>query len=152
MAAVKLLARLGAGDAVSRAGTQQLLFPAIADFPMPAALFVAVLPIHDANGLLLTEMRRAPIPPDIWACVIADDPFRRPVDLLRQLRDAGAARLCCFPLSRLHGPDQSRFFESGGAGMLAERRMAEAAQAMGFEVADFSGEILDLAARLDPAA
>lgn len=57
-----------------------------------------LLPIHDANGRLVAELRNGIIRSSrIFAGVFAIDPFRRQVDILKTLEIAGCAGIVNFP-------------------------------------------------------
>ncbi len=78
--------------------TWDVFCPALHGLPREHAWTVAQLPIHDANGLLLTALARSTSwPVHVWACIYPADPFRPPKTLLGALQQRGVAKICSFP-------------------------------------------------------
>jgi hypothetical protein len=113
-----------------------LLFPALRGLPPEDALALAMLPIHDANGLLLDALRGAPAGggpfAPAFAAVCLSDPFRRMDDVFAALRSAGITGVINLPTiaSLMSGSRDLTF------GALYEREcaMLARADAAGFHV------------------
>lgn len=95
--------RTGWPDAGSGSGSgpefrRSILCPALRGLPQEAALDLAILPIHDANGLLLDAIAQpgAGAAPD-YAGVCLSDPFRRIDDIFEALRAAGVGGVVNLP-------------------------------------------------------
>lgn len=96
-----------------------------------------MLPIHDANGLLLDELARIPttaaeVPPPDFAAVCLSDPFRRIDDVFDTIRAAGIGGIINLPsIVALMTSFGDRTF---GALYDRECRMLDHASAAGFHV------------------
>ena len=81
---------------------RSILCPALRDLPPADALALAMLPIHDANGLSLEVLARAAqsnhstIKPD-YVGLCLTDPFRRMEDLFSAVRSAGITGIVNLP-------------------------------------------------------
>jgi hypothetical protein len=128
-------------EAGSGAGRRRILCPALRGLPPEDALALAILPIHDANALLLDALsvRGAGPPPD-YAGICLSDPFRRIEDVLSAVRGAGIAGVVNMPsvTAMTHPADDSPFADlrDRETAMLAEARNA------GFRTLRVDGEDL----------
>nr|WP_053000225.1 hypothetical protein [Sphingomonas sp. Y57] len=112
-----------------------ILFPAIAGLPAEHALDLALLPIHDANQLLLDELAAAADwPLALHACVLANDPFRTPDHLVRSLVVRRVSRICCFPTSQLNDATTNQMLDAVALGSQAEAEMEDCAREAGLEI------------------
>lgn len=114
-----------------------ILCPALHGLPRADSLALAMLPIHDANGLLLDVLENIPLDaetrsvPD-FAAVCLSDPFRRMEDVFAAIRDAGIAGIINLPsISALMTSSDDRTF---GALFVRETNMLARASAAGFRV------------------
>jgi len=115
-------------------GVQNIFWPALRDLPREHAIALAVLPIHDANGLLLEAVAGgARWPDEGWACVFAADPFRTPQDMLGRLKRCGVARVCCFTASSIFGDIVAEALNQFGMAAEAEAELARCAVDLGLE-------------------
>lgn len=114
-------------------GWDEVYCPFLAGLPAETAAFLALLPIQDANGLLLNGIADAPAwPVELWACVMAADPFRHMPHMLEELERCGVRRVCCYPAAALHDAEMSAAFDVFALGRKAEQHLEELAQARGF--------------------
>lgn len=90
-----------------------ILCPALDGLPQSDALALAILPIHDANGLLLDVIShpgQGPAPD--YAGVCLSDPFRRMEDILAALRAKGIGGVINMPsVSAMTTPDEEGPFD-----------------------------------------
>ncbi|WP_018240309.1 phosphoenolpyruvate hydrolase family protein [Ensifer sp. BR816] len=94
---------------------------------------LVLLPIHDANGRLLSELRRGIARPNqIFAGVLALDPFRRHADILKALETAGCAGIVNFPSVTAIDGEMRVSLEDFGYGAASEINLLRAAVAKGF--------------------
>lgn len=107
-------------------GRRTILCPALRGLPPEDALTLAILPIHDANGLLLDAIARSgagPVPD--YAGVCLSDPFRRMEDVLAAVLGAGIAGIVNMPTAAvIAGPA-----DDGPFSQLCDREMAMLARA-----------------------
>ncbi|OWK19975.1 hypothetical protein AJ88_35130 [Mesorhizobium amorphae CCBAU 01583] len=94
---------------------------------------LVLLPIHDANGRLLSEIRNGiERSSEIFAGVFALDPFRRHVDILKALETAGCFGLVNFPSVTAIDGEMRVSLEDFGYGVTTEINLLRTAVAMGF--------------------
>ncbi|WP_439406561.1 phosphoenolpyruvate hydrolase family protein [Bradyrhizobium sp. DASA03076] len=94
---------------------------------------VALLPIHDANGRLLAELRHSiHSPRQIFAGILALDPFRRHVDILKTLESAGCSGIINFPSVTAIDGEMRISLEDLGYGITTEIDLLRTAVAHGF--------------------
>lgn len=94
---------------------------------------ILLLPIHDANGRLLAELRNASTGPvRIFAGVLALDPFRRHVDILNSLEMAGCSGIVNFPSVTSIDGDMRASLEDLGYGVKTELDLLRTAIEHGF--------------------
>lgn len=94
---------------------------------------VLLLPIHDANGRLLAEVRNASTrPARIFAGVLALDPFRRRTDILKALETAGCSGIVNFPSVTSIDGDMRASLENFGYGVKTELELLRTAVEQGF--------------------
>lgn len=94
---------------------------------------LVLLPIHDANERLLTELRNAAPPQSqVYAGVFALDPFRRHVDILNALETVGWHGVVNFPSVTAIDGEMRVSLEDFGFGVTAEINLLRTAVAKGF--------------------
>jgi len=124
------------------AGVDDVFFPALRGLPDDHALLLALLPIHDANELLLQALAEAsPCPQHVWVCVVANDPFRANTVLLDALHRHSVARVCCLPVSALYDEATNRMLDASGLGRAAEESFEALARQRGFRVRSIASAI-----------
>lgn len=97
---------------------------------------LALLPIHDANGLLLAGLETAAGRlSGLFAGVLALDPFRRRGDILAALGRAGCTGLVNFPSIAAIDGEMRTSLEAFGYGLEAELDLLREARAQGFRIA-----------------
>ncbi|MDQ0562358.1 putative TIM-barrel enzyme [Rhizobium mesoamericanum] len=94
---------------------------------------LVLLPVHDANGRLLAEIKNG-LPQDghMFAGVLALDPFRRHVDILKALEAAGCRGVVNFPSVTAIDGEMRVSLEDFGYGVATEINLLRAAVAKGF--------------------
>lgn len=89
------------GRIVERIGTRDgdllLVCPHFAGLTAAEADLVGCLPIGDANGALLAIAGTFPADPQVYACILAADPFRPAPVLLSALKAAGVGAVVNLP-------------------------------------------------------
>ncbi|MBB5538848.1 phosphoenolpyruvate hydrolase family protein [Rhizobium giardinii] len=94
---------------------------------------VVLLPIHDANGRLLSELGpRRKYPEHLYAGVFALDPFRRHAEILRALECAGFTGVVNFPSVSMVDGEMRLSLDDLGYGAKTEISFLRAAVANGF--------------------
>ncbi|WP_247323728.1 phosphoenolpyruvate hydrolase family protein [Bradyrhizobium sp. 141] len=94
---------------------------------------IALLPIHDSNGLLLAGLRNGITSQrQIFAGVLAHDPFRRHQDILKALKIAGCRGIVNFPSITAIDGEMRASLEEFGCGVKAEIELLHAAVDQGF--------------------
>lgn len=94
---------------------------------------ILLLPIHDANGRLLAEVKNASTrPARIFAGVLALDPFRRHVDILKALEMAGCSGIVNFPSVTSIDGEMRTSLEDLGYGVKTELDLLRTAVEQGF--------------------
>ncbi|MCZ4093667.1 phosphoenolpyruvate hydrolase family protein [Sinorhizobium psoraleae] len=94
---------------------------------------LVLLPIHDANERLLSELRNGVLSEaPVFAGVFALDPFRRHVDILKALKAAGCHRVVNFPSVTAIDGEMRVSLEDFGYGVAAEISLLSTAVAKGF--------------------
>ncbi|AAB91806.1 conserved hypothetical 20.6 kDa protein (plasmid) [Sinorhizobium fredii NGR234] len=94
---------------------------------------LVLLPIHDANERLLSELRKGVLSESqVFAGVFALDPFRRHVDILKALETAGCHRVVNFPSVTAIDGEMRASLEDFGYGVTAEMNLLRTAIAKGF--------------------
>lgn len=119
-----------------------LFFPAARNLPARHAFYLALLPIHDADAVLIDALGSQVLPSDIWPCVVGGNPLRPDADLLLTLRRLNIDRLFLLPASAIYGQTINALLEGADLGASAERQMEQRALDMGFIVADFRSSFL----------
>ncbi|QDY71045.1 phosphoenolpyruvate hydrolase family protein [Qingshengfaniella alkalisoli] len=118
---------------LSQAGPCRIYCPCLKGLPAELAAHLAILPIHDANGVLLRELPRETehLAPE-FAAVCLSDPFRRAEMLFAAIRAAGIRGIVNFPsVTTLFGSDRDDNLRK-----LYRRELdhLDLAKTMGFEV------------------
>ncbi|UVK48049.1 phosphoenolpyruvate hydrolase family protein (plasmid) [Mesorhizobium sp. AR07] len=94
---------------------------------------LVLLPIHDTNGRLLSALRnRMARPNQVFAGVLALDPFRRHVDIFRALETAGCPGVVNFPSVTAIDGEMRVSLENFGYGTTTEISLLRTAVAKGF--------------------
>ncbi|MCA1494843.1 phosphoenolpyruvate hydrolase family protein [Ensifer sp. NBAIM29] len=94
---------------------------------------LVLLPIHDANERLLSDLRNGVLSEaQVFAGVFALDPFRRHVDILKALKAAGCHRIVNFPSVTAIDGEMRVSLEDFGYGVTAEIGLLRTAVAKGF--------------------
>ncbi|THK36749.1 hypothetical protein EHS39_18330 [Ensifer sp. MPMI2T] len=94
---------------------------------------LVLLPIHDANGRLLAGLGNGVSwPSDVFAGVLALDPFRRHADILKALANAGCHGVVNFPSVTAIDGEMRVSLEDFGYGVKSELALLRAAVAKGF--------------------
>ncbi|AYG70622.1 phosphoenolpyruvate hydrolase family protein [Rhizobium sp. CCGE531] len=94
---------------------------------------LVLLPVHDANGRLLAEITNGfPRVDQIFAGVLALDPFRRHVDILKALETAGCTGVVNFPSVTAIDGEMRVGLEDFGYGAATEINLLRAAVANRF--------------------
>ncbi|WP_439366077.1 phosphoenolpyruvate hydrolase family protein [Bradyrhizobium sp. DASA03005] len=94
---------------------------------------LVLLPIHDANGRLLAEVRNGITPrPRFFAGVFALDPFRRHSDILKALEIVGCPGIVNFPSVTGIDGEMRASLEDFGFGVKTEIELLRRAVAHGF--------------------
>ncbi|TCU31328.1 phosphoenolpyruvate hydrolase family protein [Rhizobium azibense] len=94
---------------------------------------LVLLPIHDANGRLLSKLRNGTVPTNqIFAGVLALDPFRRHADILNALETADCPGVVNFPSVTAIDGEMRVSLEDFGYGVTIEINLLRTAVAMGF--------------------
>lgn len=113
-------------------GWDEVYCPFLSGLPAETASFLALLPIQDANEVLLNGIADAPAwPAELWACVMAADPFRHLPNMLEELEKRGVRKICCYPSAALQGAEMSAAFDVFALGRKAEQHLEELARARG---------------------
>lgn len=120
-------------------GVEDLFCPFMRGLPREHATLLALLPIHDANGVLLAAVEAADHwPAHGWACIFPSDPFRTQSSLLAALRQRDVSRICCYPGPALFGSAMATTLDMFGLGAKAVDQIAAIAASLGMELATFS--------------
>ncbi|BAV52736.1 hypothetical protein MLTONO_p0266 (plasmid) [Mesorhizobium loti] len=94
---------------------------------------LVLLPIHDTNGRLLAELRKGiPRRRQTFAGVLALDPFRRHVDILKALGTASCPGVVNFPSVTAIDGEMRVSLEDYGYGVTTEINLLRMAVAKGF--------------------
>lgn len=94
---------------------------------------LVLLPIHDANGRLLSELRnRIARPNQLFAGVLALDPFRRHADILKVIETSGCSGIANFPSITAIDGEMRVSLEGFGCGATTEINLLRSAVAKGF--------------------
>lgn len=124
-------------------GVEDLFCPFMRGLPHEHAALLALLPIHDANGVLLSAIEAADFWPDHgWACIFPSDPFRTQSSLLATLRQHNVSRICCYPGPTLFGNAMAATLDMFGLGATAVDQMSAIAKSLGMKLATFSQDDL----------
>lgn len=137
MLSATLVTRLEDLTARSLHGSHRQFFAPCMDLLPPAhAALLALLPIHDVNGILLQRLAAGSRwPSQAHACVLAIDPFRTFAQLFRTLRQHGVMRVCNYPSVASFDEQTREMLGSLSMGLEREIEFVKAASAAGLQVA-----------------
>jgi predicted TIM-barrel enzyme len=124
-------------------GILTLLCPCLAGLPPDRAAWLGILPLHDANARLLAIVRelggqggaQGGMSGDVFAGVLAIDPFRSVADLLAALRAGGVRGVVNLPSVAAFDGEMGAILDDLRFGMAREIDFLAAAVASGFRAA-----------------
>ena len=128
--------------------------PGARDLAVEHLATLALLPIHDWNGVLLADAGvHPPLRADnTSACVFAIDPFHRTRDILEELRRCGYRWVTNFPSTEAIDGEMRATLDDLGFGREKELQFIEDAAAFGFAVAAFATSNGSAAAMIERGA
>jgi predicted TIM-barrel enzyme len=118
----------------ARDGDFLLVCPHFAGLRAGEADLVGCLPIGDANGATLALARSFPDDPEVFAGVLAADPFRPAPFLLAALRDAGVRSVVNLPTVAMIAGGLAQALSHAGVDYAAELATLAKAAAFGLQV------------------
>lgn len=116
-----------------------ILCPILAGLGPQLSDIAAVLPVGDANGLILSELEKEPTQAaHVVAGVLANDPFRSQERLLTALRERGMRAVANWPSLGLISGELGQALTHSGFTFQAEVDLLRRARMMGFATVAFA--------------
>jgi predicted TIM-barrel enzyme len=118
--------------------TEWIFCPCLQGLPRRSNLWIASLPIHDANAILLDAIGSdafrgvAPKPTYVGVCLV--DPFRQLRQLFRTLMTAGISGVVNLPTTGAYGGSMARALDGLGTGVDREIAMLALAREQGLRI------------------
>jgi predicted TIM-barrel enzyme len=132
----------GLGQQVAASAVTWILAPWLRGSAKPKDIWLSILPFHDVNQALLDALpiegkRRR----NVFAGVLAIDPFRSAAGLIRRVKSAGLAGAVNFPSASFVDGETSKVFERMSFGLDREIAFLAACAAEGLRVGGVTNSV-----------